>query len=55
MLTFLSLRPTPIFLYFSEENTLSIFRAVGRGDNLAGSSILMGPTGLTGPIGGRID
>ena len=55
MLTFLSLRPTPIFLYFSEENTLSIFRAVNRGGNLAGSSIRMGPTGLTGPIGRRID
>lgn len=55
MLTFLSLRPTPIFLYFSEENTLSIFRAVNRGGNLAGSSIQMGPTGLNAPIGGRID
>ena len=44
-----------ISFYFSEENTLSIFRAVNRGGNLAGSSILMGPTGLTGQIGGRID
>ena len=55
MLIFLSLQPIPVFLYFSEENTLSIFRAVNRGGNLAGSSIRMGPTGLTGPIGGRID
>lgn len=55
MLTFLSLRPTQIFLYFSEEKTLSSFRAVNRGDNLAGSSIQTGPTGLTGQIGGRID
>ena len=55
MLTFFSLRPTPIFLYFSEENTLSIFRAVNRGGNLSGSSIQTGPTGLTDPIGGRID